>query len=90
MQIDIKPGSDPNAINLAYIYAQLLAEDANSSHQPQLLAEDAHSSHQQLAVSLAGKTTDNTAFEGTDDVDMFFSGKALRELLDELALAGVL
>jgi hypothetical protein len=43
-----------------------------------------------LAVSLTGETLDGTALEGTDAVDAFFSGKALRDLLDELALAGVL
>jgi hypothetical protein len=63
--------------NLADVYAQLLAEDPGSSHQS-------------LAVSLSGKTTDDTAFEGTDGVDLFFSGKALRELLEELAMAGLL
>jgi hypothetical protein len=68
--------------NLADIYAQLLAEDAN---------EDGvlDSSRQTGAISIFGETTDNEQTVGTDEVDLFFSGKALRDLLDELALAGV-
>lgn len=63
--------------NLAYLYAQALADDSDSSHQS-------------LAVSLTGATLDGTSITGSDGVDVFFSGKALRELLDDLALAGVL
>ena len=43
-----------------------------------------------LTISLTGETTNGEALIGTDDVDLFFSGKALRNLLDELALGGVL
>jgi hypothetical protein len=137
VQIDVKPGSDPNAINLSsngLIAVAIFTTDdfdasqvdagtvvfagASAVHSAledvdgdgdldmvlhfqvddtnladvyaQLLTEDCGSSHQQLAVSLTGETYDGTAVEGTDGVDMFFSGKALRDLLDELAMAGVL
>ncbi len=43
-----------------------------------------------LAVSLTGATLDGTSITASDGVDVFFSGKALRELLKNLALAGVL
>ena len=39
---------------------------------------------------MTGATLDGTSFTGSDGVDMFFSGKALRDLLSELALGGVL
>jgi len=136
VQIDVKPGSDPNSINLAsngLIAVAIFTTDdfdasqvdagtvvfagASAVHSAledvdgdgdldmvlhfevqetnladvyaQLLAEDTSSSNQELSVSLTGETTDDKAFEGTDGVDAFFSGKALRDLLDELALAGV-
>ena len=41
-------------------------------------------------MSLFGETIDGAEIFGTDEVDLFFSGKALRDLLDELAMAGVL
>jgi hypothetical protein len=41
-------------------------------------------------VSLTGETVDGQQILGADEVDLFFSGKALRELLDQLALAGSL
>ncbi len=63
--------------NLAEIYAQMLAEDPDSTRQ-------------QFAVSLIGETMDGESFEGTDALDVFFSGKALRDLLEELALVGIL
>ncbi len=137
VQIDIKPGSDPNSINLggngliavaifttddfdasqvdagtvvfagaSAVHSSLEDVDGDGDldmvlhfqvHETnladiyvQLLAEDADSKHHSLAVSLTGQTTDGAAFEGIDSVEMFFSGKALRDLLDELALAGVL
>ena len=54
------------------------------------MADDSDSSHQSLAVSLAGATLDGTSITGSDGVDVFFSGKALREMLYDLAVAGVL
>jgi hypothetical protein len=69
--------------NLADIYAQLLAEDIN---------EDGvlDSNRQSVAVSLTGQTAADECFEGFDDVDLFLSGKNLREFLEDLAAAGVI
>ena len=134
VEIDVKPGSDPNSINLAsngviavaifttddfdaalvdastVVFAGASAvcgapEDVDGdgdldmvlyfrvqdTNLPEIyaqwLAQDPGSSHQQLAVSLTGETIDGEAFLGTDAVDAFFSGKALRDLLRELGLA---
>jgi hypothetical protein len=143
VEIDIKPGSDPNSLNLASqgllavallttdtfdassvntssvvfagahavhsaledvdgdgdldhvfhfriedtlldeIYAQLLADD---------LAEDGalDSNRQTTAVSLTGQTSTDEYFEGFDELDLFLSGKNLRNLLDELAALGAI
>jgi hypothetical protein len=69
--------------NLRAIYEQLITEDIN---------EDGilDSNHQQASVSLTGLTTTDELFDGADDVDLFLTGRALRELLDELAGAGAI
>lgn len=69
--------------NLHELYAQLLADDIN---------EDGvlDSSHQQASVSLTGQTLDDRAFEGLDELDLFLSGKALRQMLQELAAVGAI
>jgi hypothetical protein len=41
-------------------------------------------------VSLTGQTAEGAQFIGSGELDAFFSGKALRELLDELAAAGLI
>jgi hypothetical protein len=64
--------------NLAGVYKDLLAED------------DGDDTRQTTSVSLSGETIDGEEIIGTDEVDLFFSGRALRELLDSLALAGIL
>ena len=69
--------------NLADIYAALLADDIDADG---IL----DTNRQTTAVSLFGETLGGEEIVGTDEVDLFFSGKALRELLDELTLAGVL
>jgi len=48
------------------------------------------SKRQTAAISLIGETIDGKEIVGTDEADLFFSGRALRELLDELALDGVI
>jgi hypothetical protein len=68
---------------LAYLYEQLLANDADGDG---IL----DSNRQTTAISLTGETIADEDFLGTDEVDLFFSGKALRDLLDRLAVAGVL
>jgi hypothetical protein len=137
VQIDIKPGSDGNPINLAsqgvLAVAILTTDDfdaalvdasrvvfagAGAVHSAMedvdgdgdldmvlhfrvqetnladvyaaLLADDNDSNHQSVAVSLEGETINDEVFAGMDDADLFLSGNALRELLDELALAGLL
>ncbi len=69
--------------NLAKTYAQLLAEDINKDGV-------LHSNRQTAAVSLTGQTAANEYFEGFDDVDLFLSGKRLREFLEDLMAAGVI
>jgi hypothetical protein len=41
-------------------------------------------------VFLTGRTIEDDLFEGSDDVNLFLAGKALRDLLDELAAEGLL
>ena len=137
IEIDVKPDSDPNSINLAnngVIAVSILTTDdfdaasvdantvqfanARAVHHSledvdgdgdldmvlhfrvqdtnlaeiyaDLLSEGSESNHQSFAVALTGATLGGTSFTGSDGVDMFFSGKALRDLLNELALTGVL
>jgi predicted outer membrane repeat protein len=70
--------------NLADLYAQLLADDIND--------EDGilDSNHQTAAVSLTGHTATDEYFEGLDELDLFLSGKNLRDFLEDLAAAGVI
>ncbi|MFC1596540.1 choice-of-anchor Q domain-containing protein [Planctomycetota bacterium] len=137
VQIDVKPGSDPNSINLAsngMIAVAIFTTDdfdattvdsdtvsfagADAVHSAledvdgdgdldmvlhfrvqdttladlyaQLLVDDhdadgiLDSNRQTAAVSLTGETLAGEAILGTDEVDLFFSGKALRDLLDQL------
>lgn len=63
--------------NLSEIYAQLLADSPDLNQQS-------------VALSLNGKTIYDEVFAGIDAADLFLTGKALRELLGELAEAGLL
>jgi ELWxxDGT repeat protein len=64
------------------IYEQLLADDLD--------ADGVLDSRNQLAeVALAGLTLDEQLFEGHDSLSLSLSGRALRELLDELFAGGV-
>jgi hypothetical protein len=63
--------------NLADVYAGLLAEDPTSKHQS-------------ASLRLEGKTIYDELFAGEDFADLFLAGKSLRELLEELALQGLL
>jgi len=69
--------------NLADVYAQLVADD---------LDEDGvlDSNHQAATVSLTGLTATDEYFQGFDEVDLFLSGKHLRDLLEDLAANGVI
>ena len=62
---------------LADIYAQLLLDDADADGV-------LDSTRQTFEVALTGETLDDLLFVGSDDLDLFLSGKALRDLLDEL------
>ena len=137
VQIDIKPGSDPNSINLknngviavaifttadfdasgvdvsTVVFADAFAvhsalEDVDDDGDldlilhfrtqdtsllqlyEQLLIDDEDadgvldSTRQATDVKLEGETVDSALFDGSDEVDLFFSGKALRQFLDEL------
>jgi hypothetical protein len=69
--------------SLRSLYEQLVAEDIN---------EDGvlDSNHEMARVSLTGLCQDGTALIGADDLDLFLSGKALRDMLAALAAAGVI
>ena len=66
--------------NLVELYAQLLAED---------LEDDGvlDSRRKTVSLGLTGETVDEVFFEGADAVDLFLAGKALRDLLEQLAAA---
>ena len=71
--------------NLLDVYAELLAE-ADQTVNGKL---DRSVSHRQEAMlSLSGQTVDGLFFEGFDTLDLFLSGRSLRELLLDLAAAG--
>jgi len=67
--------------NLRALYEQLLADDLDGDGV-------LDSTHQELDVSLTGQTVDDVFFEGFDELDLFLSGRSLRELLLDLAAAG--
>jgi hypothetical protein len=68
---------------LRSIYAELLAEDIDADGV-------LDSNHEMASVTLTGATVDNAFIKGTDTMDLFLSGRALRTLLDELAAAGAI
>ncbi len=143
VEIDVKPGSDPNSVNLSsngMIAVALFTTDlfdaskvdvttvvfagANAVHSAmedvdgdgdldmvlhfrtqdtnlqalyeELLANDLHgdgildSTRQEVEVSLTGETVDKVLFEGFDELELFLSGKHLRNLLEELATVGAI
>lgn len=69
--------------NLAELYAQLVADDPDGDGV-------LNSNHQTAAVSLTGLTATDEYFEGFDEVDLFLSGKNLRDFLEDLAEAGAI
>ena len=48
------------------------------------------SNHQTAAVSLTGETAADEYFQGFDDMDLFLSGRNLRDLLEDLAAEGAI
>jgi hypothetical protein len=63
--------------NLREIYELLLLDDMD---------EDGvlDSTHQTYSASLSGETVTDELFEGFDELDLFLSGRRLREVLDDL------
>jgi uncharacterized delta-60 repeat protein len=68
---------------LRSLYEQLVADDLN---------EDGvlDSSHEAASIALSGLCQDGTSFWGSDAMDLFLSGKALRDLLAGLVAAGAI
>jgi uncharacterized delta-60 repeat protein len=64
-------------------YAQLLVDDADADGV-------LDSTRQTAEVFLTGRTTGGQLFQGSDDLDLFLSGKALRDLLSDLSAHGLL
>jgi hypothetical protein len=69
--------------NLRALYEQLLADDINGDGV-------LDSSHQEATITLSGTTTGDQQFEGSDTIDLFLSGKNLRDMLAELAASGAI
>jgi hypothetical protein len=68
---------------LRSIYRQLLIDDENADGV-------LDSTRQTTQVFLTGRTIEDQLFEGSDHVKLFLSGKALRDLLDDLAAGGLI
>jgi VCBS repeat-containing protein len=69
--------------NLRAVYEQLVTEDINADGV-------LDSNHQEVSVSLTGRTAADELFDGADEVDLFLAGRALRDLLNELAESGAI
>ncbi len=65
------------------IYAQLLTDDLDGDGT-------FDSNHQEAEVALTGETLEAQLFEGSDQLNLFLSGKQLRAMLEDLAAAGML
>ena len=48
------------------------------------------STKREAQATLTGATVDELLFQGADSVDLFLSGKALRDLLEDLAANGAI
>ena len=60
-----------NETNLVDVYRELLAADSSTARQT-------------VSIELTGQTTTGADIFGYDEVDLFMSGKALRDLLDSI------
>jgi hypothetical protein len=69
--------------NLQAVYTDLLLADFG-------LDDVLDSTRQEAAVTLTGETTDGLMLEGSDELNLFLSGKKLRDLLDKLHAQGML
>jgi hypothetical protein len=69
--------------NLLEVYADLVADDIE--HDGVL-----DSNRQTAAVSLTGQTVTDEYFESLDEMDLFLSGRNLRDFLEDLVAAGAI
>ena len=74
--LDLVLHFDLQETNLVEVYSQMLLDDVDDDG---IL----DSTRQEATESLTGETTDGTQFLGSGEVDLFFSGRALRDLLDQ-------
>jgi hypothetical protein len=70
-------------------------QDTNlrSVYEELLITDELESSHQLASVSLTGEFNVDGVdelFAGAEEMDLFLAGRALRELLEELAAAGAI
>ena len=81
----VNPGSQAL---LGNHFLEALLRDAVAQNNSDLFARrkvNLRDSNQQTAeVALTGQTIDSALIEGSDDMNLFLSGKALRDFLDEL------
>lgn len=63
--------------NLAGVYAAMLADDVDADGV-------LDSTNQVAEVSLTGETVNQDQIAGSDEIDLFLRGRALREVLDQL------
>lgn len=68
---------DVQDTNLDELYAQLVEDDVNADGM-------LDSSQQLTKASLFGKTLNGDALNGSDELNLFLSGRQLRDLLDDL------
>ncbi|MGI6416679.1 MAG: SBBP repeat-containing protein [Thermoguttaceae bacterium] len=81
--LDLVMHFQTQATNLQAMYTDLLLDDSNT--------DGILDSTKQLAeITLVGETQDNLTLEGSDSLNIFLSGKKLRELLDQLHAVGAL
>lgn len=73
--------------NLRETYEQLLAACDQTVNG---ILDPGCDARQQALLSLTGTTLDGSLLEGTDIANLFLAGKALRQVLDELAAAGLI
>jgi len=81
--LDLVMHFETQKTNLQAVYTDLLLADFG-------LDDVLDSTRQAATVTLTGKTTDGLTLEGSDELNLFLSGKKLRELLDRLHADGSL
>ena len=69
--------------SLRTVYEELLIDD----HDADGILD---STRQKAVLALTGETLSDQRFQGTDDVNLFLSGKALRDFLADMARQGLI